>query len=46
MFCPGGKPFVEGGAGRSIGALTCFVTGEDTLCGSVSTKMVYVFHWI
>lgn len=39
MFWPGGKPPVEGGAGRSIGALTCFVTGVvPNLCESVSTK--------
>lgn len=27
IFCPGGKPPVDGAAGRSTGALTCFVTG-------------------
>lgn len=43
IFCPGGKPFVDGGAGRSTGAITCFVTGVDTLCESVSTKIDHVF---
>lgn len=27
IFCPAGKPPVDGGAGRSTGACTCFVTG-------------------
>lgn len=27
IFWPGGSPPVDGGAGRSTGALTCFVAG-------------------
>lgn len=37
IFWPGGKPPVGGGAGRSTGALTCFVTGVPNLCESKLT---------
>lgn len=33
IFCPAGRPPVEGGAGRVSGACTCFVTGvTDRSC--------------
>lgn len=31
IFCPDGKPPVEGGIGLSAGALTCFVSGVTDL---------------
>lgn len=30
IFCPVGRPLVAGGAGRSTGAITCFVTDGPT----------------
>lgn len=31
IFCPAGRPPVDGGAGRFSGACTCFVTGVTGL---------------
>lgn len=33
---------MDGGAGRSTGALTCFVTGVACLCESKSTYMICI----